>query len=284
MGLAIGACMKYTPLALLAAAGLLAGCGGGASSSPLNPANGFGYFRFVNGSADSGSVDLYIDGKLVQSNIGYGQMIAYQKESPGAHTLAVDVAGTTTAVAGLGSSALDQSVNAGQYVSLVLVGEQHPAVAGDVPNILAFTDQMYDTPSGGFSADFHNAAPVLGAGDAQFSIFSSTATQNLGAAVNVGGSTQPTGIPSTFIGTSASVTFKATPSSSSIPATTLTPSQIDSSGCAANTLPCDSGNLTLYYIDGPAASTQPDTLTTYPGSITASATAGLVGVFDANGT
>jgi hypothetical protein len=277
--------MKYTPLALLAAAGLLAGCGGGASSSPLNPANNYGYFRFVNGSADSGSVDLYIDGKLVQSNIGYGQIIAYQKESPGAHTLAVDATGTTTPIAGLGSSALNQSVNAGQYVSLVLVGEQHPTVPGDVPNILAFTDQMYDTPSGGFAADFHDAAAVTGSATTQFSIFTSTAQQNLGSALSVGGSTEPTGIPNTFVGTSGgAVTFKATPSSSSIASATITPSQIDSSGCAANTLPCNTGNLSLYYIDGPGASTAPDTLSTYPAGISAGTMAGFVGTFDANGT
>jgi hypothetical protein len=263
------------------ATGLLQHSKGRHRSNPLNPANGYGYFRFVNGSADSGNVDLYIDSKLVQSNIGYGQIIAYQKENPGSHTIAIDATGTQTAIAGVSSTVLNQSVNAGQYVSLVLVGEQHPVNASDTPNLLAFTDQTYSTPSGGFAADFHNAAPVTTPAQTQFAIESSTGTQNLGGSIAPGGATQPTGIPNTFVGTSTTVTFTATSGSAS--AVTLTPSQVDSQGYSANTLPCNSGNLSIYYIDGPAASTSP-AVTTYPAGITAGMSAGMVGIFDANGT
>lgn len=277
--------MKYTPLAVLATVALLAGCGGGGGSTPINSANNNGYFRFVNGSADSGAVDVYVDGKKINTTaVTYGTMTAYSAFSAGQHTIAIDATGTTTAIAGIGSSELTQSVNGGQYVSLVLVGEQHPAISGDTPNLLAFNDQVYDTPSGGFAVNIHNAAPATAAGSTQFSIMDAGGSQNLGSALTVGGLTQPTGIPSTFIGASTTVTFKATPSTGT--AATLTPSEIDSSGCAANTLPCNSGSLSLYYIDGPAASTSPSAPPsgTYPDGITAGQTATFAGIFDANGT
>jgi hypothetical protein len=277
--------MKYMPLAVLTALTVgLAGCGGGGGSNPLNLTPSSGYFRFVNGSADSGAVDVYVDGTKINTNpVAYGQMTAYDKFKAGSHTIAVDVAGTSTAVAGLSSTALTQSVNGAQYVSLVLVGEQHPTVGTDTPNLLAFTDELYDTPTGGAAVDYHNAAPVTGSATTQFGISSSTGTQNLGAALSVGGATQPTGIPTTFVGSNIAVTFTATPSNTAIPAATLMPSEVDSTGCATNTLPCNSANLSLYYIDGPAASTSPST-GPYPDGITASQTATFAGIFDANGT
>jgi hypothetical protein len=275
--------MKYTSLAVLATLGLLAGCGGGGSSNPLNPASSYGYFRFVNGSADAGSVDVYVDGQKVVTGATYGTIGAYQKFGVGAHTIAIDANGTTTAIAGISSSVLSQSVNAGQYVSLVLVGEEHPTASGDTPNLLAFNDQTYSTGSGGFAVNFHNAAPITASGTTQLSIADSSANSSVGSALNVAGLTQPTGITNTFVGAGLATTFTATATASGIPAATLTPSQIDPSGCAANTLPCNSGNLSIYYIDGPAASSSPSS-TTLPAAISSSSKAGMTAIFDANGT
>ncbi len=277
--------MKYTPLAMFATLSLLlAGCGGSGGSNPLNPSTSHGYFRFVNGSADSGTVDVYVDGtKINTSAVSYGEMTAYSQFAPGAHTIVIDASGTSTAIAGVSSTALSQSVNAGQYVSLVLVGEQHPTVVTDTPNLLAFTDQVYDTPSGGAAVDFHDAAPVTASATAQFGLMSANGSQNIGSAISVGGSTEPVGIPSTFVGNTTAVTFTGTASNNAIAQAKLTPSQIDPSGCAANTLPCNSGNLSLYYIDGPAASTAPSA-GPYPDGITASQMTTFAGLFDANGT
>jgi len=260
---------------------LLAGCGG-TSPGTLVANNNYGYFRFVNGSADSGAVDVYVDGtKVNTSAIAYGEMTAYYKVKTGSHTIAVDATGTQTAIAGIPSAALTQGVNGASYVDLVIVGEQHPTVASDTMNILAFVNTDYSTSNGGFAVNFHDAAPATGSQSTNFGITSSSGSQQLGASMNVGGTTQPVGIPSTFISPSMKVQFTAT--TGSLPEVLLNPAQIDSSGCAADTLPCNSGSLSLYYIDGPAASTSPSA-GPYPDGITASQTTTFAGIFDANGT
>ncbi len=164
-----------------------------------------------------------------------------------------------------------------------MVGEQHPTVVSDTLNILAFVNTDYSTPSGGFAINAHNAATVTGAGGTAFGITSSTGSQQLGATVNTAGATQPVGIPSTFISPTETVSFTATPSNTAVAASAITPANVDPTGCAANTLPCNSGSLSLYFIDGPAASTTPSA-GPYPDGITATQTAALVGIFDANGT
>jgi hypothetical protein len=262
---------------------LLAGCSGGSggSNNPIASTN-FGYIRFVNGSADAGTVDFYVDGGN-KNTVAYAGASNYVKVSTGQHTIAVDVTGTQTAVAGVPTSALTQSVNGNTYIDLILVGEEHPTVATDTINLIANVNTPYGTPSGGFALNFHNAAGVTGQTGTMFGITSSTGTQQLGATMNVAGLTQPVGVPSTFIAPAMTVKFTATPANATTPAVTLTPNQIDSTGCAANTLPCNSGNLTLYYIDGPAASTSP-AAGPYNFGITASQTTAFGGIFDANGT
>jgi hypothetical protein len=51
-------------------------------------------------------------------------------------------------------------------------------------------------------------------------------------------------------------------------------------------LPCNSGSLSIYYIDGPAASTSPSAPGTdgYPDGITASQETAMAALFDADGT
>ncbi len=260
---------------------LLAGCGG-TSPSTLVASTNYGYFRFVNGSADSGAVDVYVDGtKINASALAYGEMTGYTKVKTGSHTIAVDATGTQTAIAGIPQAALTQGVNGAAYVDLVLVGEQHPTVAADTMNILSFVNTDYSTSSGGFAVNFHNAAGVTGSQSTNFGITSSTGSQQLGASMNVGGATQPVGISTTFISPTMTVQFTAT--TASMTEVLLNPAQIDSSGCAANTLPCNSGSLSLYYIDGPAASTAPSA-GPYPDGITATQTTTFAGIFDANGT
>lgn len=274
--------LRFSILATAAALAVaLTGCGGGGGTNPIASTTS-GYVRFVNGSADAGSVDVYIDGTK-QVTEAYGGVSNYIKVSTGSHTIAVDVTGTQTAVAGIPTAALTQSVNGASYVDLVLVGEEHPTIVTDTMNILAYINSPYSTPSGGFAVNFHNAAVVTGQAGTMFGITSSTGSQQLGAMMNVAGTTQPVGIPSTFIAPSMTVNFTATLAAAANAAVSLTPSQIDPAGCAANTLPCNSGNLSLYFIDGPAASSAPSA-GPYPDGITASQTTTFAGIFDANGT
>jgi Domain of unknown function (DUF4397) len=260
---------------------LLAGCSGGGSTSPITSTNS-GYIRFVNGSADAGSVDFYIDGTKEVTE-AYGGVSNYIKVNTGSHTIAVDVTGTQTAIVGVPTAALTQSVNGATYVDLVLVGEEHPTVAADTMNILSYVNTGYSTPSGGFAVNFHNAAVVTNGTGTMFGIVSSAGSQQLGATMDVAGATQPVGVPSTFISPTMTVKFTANAAASGALMVALNPSAIDPSGCAANTLPCNSGNLSLYLIDGPAASTAPSA-GPYPDGITASQTATFAGIFDANGT
>ena len=270
---------RYSLLAVAAVLAVaLTGCGGtSGANSPLAPTN-VGYFRVVNGSADAGTVDFYIDGANKTTEV-YGGVSNYIKVNTGSHTIAVDVTGTQTAI-GIPTASLTQSVNGNTYVDLVLVGETHPVVATDTPNIVAFINTPYSTPSGGFALNYHDAAGITSGTGTNFGITSSTGSQQLGATMNVAGATQPVGVPSTFISPTMTVTFTATTGSTTA---AIAPSNVDPSGCAANTLPCNSGNLSLYYIDGPAASLVPSA-GPYPDGITAAQTATFVGLFDANGT
>lgn len=276
-------------LALTGVFGLsLAACNGGSSSVPGFGTNN-GYFRFVNASADMGAVDVYVDGQKVQGpgtngSIPYGGITAFDKFTVGQHTIVVNAAGTQNAIAGIPVSALTQSVNGGSYESLAIVGELHPVNASDTPNILLFNDSPYSTATGGMAVNVHNAAPSIANTQSTVSFgyyyINTPQTQAvLGQPVAVGQLTQPQGVPGSALNANIQVGFYGVS-----PTTyTITPSQIDSSGCAANTLPCNTGNLSLYLIDGPAASSSP-AAGPYPAGIAASAQAGFVGIFDANGT
>lgn len=268
----------------LAIIGLLAiataNCGGG-GSNPITTASN-GYFRFVNGSADTGAVDIFIDGnKINTTSVAYGQITAYNKFSPGTHTLVLNSAGTTTAITGVAASSLSQNINGGQYVSLVLAGEKHPVTSTNTLNILAFNDNTFSTPAGGAAVNVRNAAsgytqPV------QFGYYfintPSSSFPITTSATGAGGTTQPFGIPSSALSASIQVGFYANSDTNIV----IKPSDVSTS-CTANTLPCDAGNFSLYFIDGPAASTSPSA-GPYPDEITSTSTAGFVGIVDANGT
>lgn len=266
----------------------LAGCNGGSSNVPgFGTTNG--YFRFINASADAGPIDIYVDGQKIQGpgangSVPYGGITAFNSFKTGAHQIVVNVAGTQTALAGIPTQALSQSVNGSTYESIALVGEEHPTNPSDTPNLILFTDNPYSTNSGGMAVNFHNAAPAIAntQPNVQFGYYyiNTPSTQAaLGTPQAVGGLTQPQGIPGAALSASIQVGFHGvSPSQYAI-----APSQVDPSGCAANTLPCNSGNLTLYLIDGPAASTSP-VAGPYPQGVTAGAMAGFVGIFDSNGT
>ena len=267
-------------LAVTAAFGFsLAACNGGSSSVPgFNTKNG--YFRFVNGSADTGAVDVYVDGqKLNTANpVAYGTITPYVSYGAGSHTITVNVAGTQQAIT-LPSTATSQGVNGGSYVSLVLTGESHPVNTTDTLNVLAINDvNLFSTNTGGMGVNFHNAAPVLGQVTFGYYYPNTPAQKTSLAQVNVGNESLQ-GIPSSALNANTQVGFYATSGSTTV---TETPSQVDPTGCAANTLPCNTGNLSLYLIDGPAASTSP-AAGPYPQGITASQRAGFVGIFDQNG-
>lgn len=281
-------------LALLAGilllAGGLAGCNG-SSSNPLGPIGNLGpggnnaQIRFVNGSPDAGAVQIFVDNQQQFCSNGatgtgcavsYGQVTTYALNlGAGQHSIVLkDQNGNAITIP---SGTL--SVNSGFRYSVVLTGELHPSYGG-TPNLglTTFTDQPFNTPGGGAAVNFHYASTYMAATNSsplQFGYFTNNnpaGAAPLGSTDAFGSETTPQGIPASAL--NVPITFFAGTAAGG-PA--VTPSQIDSSKCSSNALPCSTGNLSLYLIDGPAASTAP---VTPPSGISSSAKAVFVGVFD----
>jgi hypothetical protein len=281
-------------LALLAGfvalAGGLTACNG--SSNALGPISGLGpggnsaQVRFVNGSPDAGPVQVFLDNQQqfctngatgTGCAISYGQVTTYAVNlSAGPHAIVLkDQNGNTISV-----STGTVSVNNGARYSLVLTGELHPSYGGGTPNLslTTFTDQPFNTPSGGAAVNFHYASPYMASSNPsplQFGYFYNNNTSTggtLGQTVSFGSETLPQGITNTAALNVPIAFYAGSPTG-----VTVTPSQIDSSKCSSNAMPCSTGNLSLYLIDGPAASTSP---VTPPPGTSSSATSTFVGVFD----
>lgn len=281
-------------LALLAGiavlAGSLAGCNG-SSGNVLGPISGLGpngsnaQVRFVNGSPDAGPVQVFLDNQQQfcangstgsGCSISYGQVSSYAVNlKAGQHAIVLkDQSGNTISV-----TTPSVAVNGGFRYSIVLTGELHPSYGG-APNltVTTFTDQPFTTPTGGAAVNFHYASPYMASTNPsplQFGYFvnnNTSATTPLGQTVSFGSETTPQGITNT-----ASLNVPIAFYAGSPTGPTVTPSQIDASKCASNALPCSTGNLSLYLIDGPAASTTP---TAPPTGVNASAKAIFVGAFD----
>jgi hypothetical protein len=280
----------FLRLALLAGIGVLAngltGCNS-SSSNPLGPISGgnAAQVRFVNGSPDAGPVQIFIDNQQQfcangatgnSCTVSYGQVTTYAVNlNPGSHAITLkDQNGNSITIP---SASL--AVNGGGKYSIVLTGELHPSYTS-APNlgIITFTDEPFNTPSGGAAVNFHYASPAMAAQNPlplQFGYFinnnTSTAT-GLGQTTALGSETTPQGITNTAA-LNVPITFYA----GSPTGPTVTPSQIDSTKCSSNSMPCSTGNLSLYLIDGPAASTSP---TAIPSGFSSSAMALFVGTFD----
>lgn len=276
---------------VLALAGGLAGCSGGSSGNPLGPISGLGpggnnaSIRFVNGSPDAGPVQIFIDNQQQfctngttgsSCSVAYGQVTTYAVNlGAGQHAIVLkDQNGNSITIP---SGSL--SVNGGGRYSIVLTGELHPSYGGGTPNLTltTFTDQPFNTPGGGAAVNFHYASPYMASTNPsplQFGYFINNNTStaaSLGQTVSFGSETTPQGIASAAL--NVPIAFYA----GSATGPTVTPSQINSTSCSSNAMPCATGNLSLYLIDGPAASTSPNTGSS---TISGSAASVFVGTFD----
>jgi hypothetical protein len=283
----------FVRLALLAGIGVLASgltaCNS-SSSNPLGPIAGFGpggntaQVRFVNGSPDAGPVQIFIDNQQQfcangttgnSCTVSYGQITTYAVNlNPGSHAITLkDANGNSITIPNA-----SVSVNGGGKYSIVLAGELHPSYAS-APNlgITTFTDQPYNTPAGGAAVNFWYASTYLAAKNPaplQFGYFINNNTSGatpLGQTTGFGSETTPQGLPASAL--NVPIAFYA----GSATQTTVTPSQIDSTKCSSNSMPCSTGNLSLYLIDGPAASTSP---TGVSSGFNSAATSLFVGTFD----
>ncbi|MBV8583131.1 MAG: DUF4397 domain-containing protein, partial [Candidatus Eremiobacteraeota bacterium] len=71
----------FASLIVVALALSLASCGSGGSTTPNT--SGTAMVRFINGSPDAGAFDVLVNGKVVVSNVAYGQITSYQNLTVG---------------------------------------------------------------------------------------------------------------------------------------------------------------------------------------------------------
>ena len=115
-------------LILLGAAVLTVGC---STSS--------GRFRFVQAAtAVPTNVDVQVDGKSIQTNIGFGQTATYRTISTGSHKFALFASGTTS------NPYASASVTIGKYTTIFAAG----SFSGGIPALAPFTDDN-TTPTTG---------------------------------------------------------------------------------------------------------------------------------------
>lgn len=234
---------------IAAAAVLVSGCSSGSGGVfPIGNSNG--YYRVINGSPDAGAVDIAIDGSVQTGGpYSYTNIMSYRGFAAGSHTITVYQAGNDTSAGTLYSAAVP--VNAGQDVTVVLDGERNPASAGNALGFAIFNEQPYSS-TGGPYMNFHNAAPAVSGATGlnqpvQFGYTFNGTNTNVGSAGNVGAMTNPQTF-STNVGGSASLTFYGNWTAGS--ATTNV--QTINSTCTTG-LPCTTGNVSLYLVDGPGA-------------------------------
>ncbi len=253
----------------------------GTSGNPFTPGGGSAKLRFFNGSPDAGAVDVFID-STAQFNtpttpINYGGGTGYLVNlKAGSHTIVIYQHGNDT---GSGIYSTTIAVNNGSKYSIVLAGEQHPRYTSTPTlGVLLFAEQPYNTPGGGAAVNFHNAAPETKSfGAVQFGYYlnNAPATNPLGPPVALGSASNPIGLSGAQLG--SPITFYAESPSSGV---TAKPSQF-STHCGNNVMPCDTGNLSLYLVDGPLASTAPKP--PFPSGVTVTTPAFFIGQFDSNG-
>jgi hypothetical protein len=252
----------------------LAACNGTSSSSPFFPSNS-SYVRIAHGSPDAGTVAVQIDGTAVQSALTYGTMSSYASLKTGAHTLKVLRSGS-----GKTLTSATFSTNAGQDTTVVITGERHPTYASKSNlGVRVFTEQPFNTPSGGAAVNYHNAAPAMqGALNLLrvpfgYSLDSAPGNNHLGTSQSFGGATNPQGLPSSALNTPITLFAK------NFKAFTITPGDA-MSGCTG--MPCNGqGNLSLYLVDGRGASRTPTS--NYPPYFGRHSKADFIGTFDGNG-
>jgi len=128
-------------LILLGAALLTVGCG---SSS--------GRFRFVQAAtAVPTNVDLQVDGKSVQTAIGFGQTATYRTTASGSRKFEVFASGTTS------NPYASASITVGAYTTIFGAGPFN----GGIPALVPFTDDNTTPTTGNARVRIINMSPTI---------------------------------------------------------------------------------------------------------------------------
>ncbi len=145
-----GRLLRVVPLAaaviLLGAALLMVGCG---SSS--------GRYRYIQAATalpGTGNVDLQVDGKSVQTGIGFGQAMSYRSIGGGSHKFDVFAPGTTT------NPYQESSISGGSYTTIFSAGQFSN---GQIPGApVVFTDDNTVPTTGNARLRIIHMSPTAG--------------------------------------------------------------------------------------------------------------------------
>ena len=142
----------------------LAACGGSGSTTASSSGNAS--VRFINGSPDSGGIDVLINGKAVVTNLTYRQISAYQTVLVGTSPLpqvAFVQTGTQVNIFPALSSGAAQTFQLGAApgTNLTIVVEGRQKVVGSAGlNLGAFIEPTITNSAGTYSIVFHHASPL----------------------------------------------------------------------------------------------------------------------------
>ena len=161
----------FASIIVLALTLALASCNGGGYTSTAT--SGTASIRFINGSPDVGGFDVLVNGKVIATNITYGQISAYQTQTVGTAPLpsiSFVKTGTTTSIfpslnASPSPSSTPQGFQLGAAPNskLTIVIEGRAAFVGSLGlNIGAFVEPVITNTSGQYSVVFHHASPAAG--------------------------------------------------------------------------------------------------------------------------
>lgn len=122
------------------------GCGSGSAR-----------FRFVQAATavpGTGTVDLQVDGKSIQTNIGFGQSASYRSIGSGKHKFTLFATGTTT------NAYFDSSVSLNSGDNTVIT--YGPFSGSSIPNSVVLADNNTTPTTGNTSLRITNFAPTVG--------------------------------------------------------------------------------------------------------------------------
>jgi hypothetical protein len=143
---------------------LLASCGGGGSTTPVT--SGTANVRFINGSPDAGAFDVLVNGKVIASNVAYGQISSYQAVTVGSNPLpqmAFVKTGTQTNIfpplTGGAAQTFQLGAGAGANLTIVVEGESTYIGARGL-SLGAFIEPTISNNAGTYSIVFHHASPL----------------------------------------------------------------------------------------------------------------------------
>lgn len=154
----------FASLIVAALALSLASCGSGASTAPST--TGTAMIRFINGSPDAGAFDVLVNGKVIASDIVYGQISTYTTQTVGTNPLpqvAFVQTGTQTNIFSPASGTQGQTFQLGAApgTKVTVVVEGRKAFIGSLGlNIGAFVEPTITTPTGQYAVVFHHASPA----------------------------------------------------------------------------------------------------------------------------